>query len=123
MKAPVSTAFQNVSGLLLDYLNLNQPTQEQTKQFFAAILAVGMFTLSQTPSSNPAMADRNNNYNDHQIPRTVTIPLEGLRLKAGQFIELSDTTHLRVSCLPHVTINVPSQNGNNNKIQNLILQL
>jgi hypothetical protein len=85
-----------------------------TKTIFAAILAVGMFALSQMPSSNSAMADRNNNYNDHQIPSTVTIPLEGLRLKAGQFIELSDTDPLRVAAA-HVTINVPCQNDNNNK--------
>jgi hypothetical protein len=85
-----------------------------TKTIFAAILAVGMFALSQMPSSNSAMADRNNNYNDHQIPSTVTIPLEGLRLKAGQFIELSDTDPLTVAAA-HVTINVPCQNGMNNK--------
>jgi hypothetical protein len=36
-----------------------------TKTIFAAILAVGMFALSQMPSSSPAMADRNNNSNDH----------------------------------------------------------
>ena len=82
--------------------------------FFVAILAVGLFALSQMPSSsNPAMADRNK-YNDHQIPSTVSIPLEGLRLKAGQFIELSDTTPVRVAAA-HVTMNVPCENGNNKK--------
>ena len=58
------------------------------------------------------MADRNNNYNDDQIPTTVTIPLEGLKLKAGQFILLSDTTPVRVEAA-HVAINVPCQNDNN----------
>jgi hypothetical protein len=84
-----------------------------TKTIFAAILAVGMFALLQMSSSNPAMADKNI-YSDHQIPSAVTIPLEGLRLKAGQFIELADTDPLRVAAA-HVTINVPCQNGNNNK--------
>src|SRR5215213_8521882 len=65
------------------------------------------------PFSNPVMADRNN-YDEHQIPSTVTIPLEGLRLKAGQFIELSDTDPVTVAAA-HVTINVPCQNGMNNK--------
>jgi hypothetical protein len=46
--------------------------------------------------ANEAMADRNNNYNDDQIPSTVTISLEGLKLKAGQFILLSDTTPVKV---------------------------
>jgi hypothetical protein len=84
-----------------------------TKTFFAVILTLGMFAVSQMPSSNPVMADRNN-YDEHQIPSTVTIPLEGLRLKAGQFIELSDTDPLRVAAA-HVTTNVPCQNDNNNK--------
>jgi hypothetical protein len=93
-----------------------------TKTIFAAILAVGMFALSQMPSSNSAMADRNNNYNDHQIPSTVTIPLEGLRLKAGQFIELSDTDPLRVAAA-HVTITYHARMTIIIKVQNLILQL
>ena len=83
------------------------------KRFFVAIVAAGIFALSQIPLSNTALADKNNN-NDDQIPSTVTIPLEGLRLKAGQFIELSDTDPVTVAAA-HVTINVPCQNGMNNK--------
>ena len=83
------------------------------KTFFAAILALGTFAVLQMPFSNPVMADRNS-YDEHQIPSTVTIPLEGLTLKAGQFIELSDTDPLTVAAA-HVTINVPCENGMNNK--------
>jgi hypothetical protein len=43
---------------------------------------------------------------------TVTIPLEGLKLKAGQFILLSDTSPVKVDAA-HVTINVSFENGNN----------
>jgi hypothetical protein len=67
--------------------------------------------LSQIPLSNTALADKNNNYD--QILSTVTIPLEGLKLKAGQFILLSDTTPVHVEAA-HVAINVPCENGNNN---------
>jgi hypothetical protein len=79
-----------------------------TKTFFAAILVAGIFAISQMPS-NVAMADGNNN----QIPSSVTIPLEGLTLKAGQFIELIDTTPVLVTAA-HAVINVPCDNGNNN---------
>jgi hypothetical protein len=82
------------------------------KRFFVAIIAAGIFALSQIPLSNTALADKNNN-NDDQIPSTVTIPLEGLRLKAGQFILLSDTTPVHVDAA-HVAINVPCKDGNNN---------
>ena len=78
------------------------------KAFFAAILVAGIFAISQMPS-NVAMADGNNN----QIPSSVTIPLEGLTLKAGQFIELIDTTPVLVTAA-HAVINVPCDNGNNN---------
>jgi hypothetical protein len=80
-----------------------------TKTFFAAIILAGIFAISQIPS-NLAMADGNN---DNQIPSTVSIPLEGLTLKAGQYLELADTTPLLVT-ESHVTINVPCDNGNNN---------
>jgi hypothetical protein len=80
-----------------------------TKTFFAAILLAGIFAISQMPS-NVAMADGNN---DVQIPSTVSIPLEGLTLKAGQYLELADTTPVLVTD-SHVTINVPCDNGNNN---------
>ena len=80
-----------------------------TKTFFAAILVAGIFAISQI-SSNVAMADGNN---DNQIPSTVSIPLEGLTLKAGQYLELADTTPVLVTD-SHVTINVPCDNGNNN---------
>ena len=76
--------------------------------FVAAILVAGIFAISQIPS-NAAMADRN----DDQIPSSVTIPLEGLTLTAGQYIELTDTTPVLVTD-SHVTINVPCDNGNNN---------
>jgi hypothetical protein len=76
-----------------------------TKTFFAAILVTGIFAISQIPS-NAAMADGNND----QIPSSVTIPLEGLTLKAGQFIELTDTTPVLVTAA-HATINVPCENG------------
>ena len=79
-----------------------------TKTFFAAILVAGTVAISQMPS-NVAMADGNNN----QIPSSVTIPLEGLTLKAGQFIELIDTTPVLVTAA-HAVINVPCDNGNNN---------
>jgi len=62
---------------------------------------------------NTSIADRGNNYNDDQIPSSVTIPFEGLRLKAAQFIELTYTTPVLVTAA-HVTINVPCDNGNNN---------
>jgi hypothetical protein len=78
------------------------------KAFFAAILIAGIFAISQI-SSNAALADGNND----QIPSSVTIPLEGLTLKAGQFIELTDTTPVLVTAA-HATINVPCDNGNNN---------
>jgi hypothetical protein len=55
----------------------------------------GIFAISQMPS-NAAMVD-GNNYGDDQIPSSVTIPLEGLTLKAGQFIELTDTTPVLVT--------------------------
>jgi hypothetical protein len=71
-----------------------------TKTFFAAILVTGIFAISQIPS-NAAMAE---------IPSSVTIPLEGLTLKAGQFIELTDTTPVLVTAA-HATINVPCKNG------------
>lgn len=77
------------------------------KAFFAAILLAGMFAISQIPS-NVAMADGNSN----QIPSSVTIPLEGLTLKAGQYIELTDTTPVLVTA-SHTAINVPCNNGNN----------
>ncbi|HZC47870.1 MAG TPA: hypothetical protein VE244_02300 [Nitrososphaeraceae archaeon] len=77
--------------------------------FVAAILVAGIFAISQIPS-NAAMADGNN---DDQIPSSVTIPLEGLTLTAGQYIELTDTTPVLVTD-SHVTINVPCDNGNNN---------
>jgi hypothetical protein len=80
-----------------------------TKTFFAAILVAGIFAISQIPS-NLAMAVGNN---DNQIPSTVSIPLEGLTLKAGQYLELADTTPVLVAD-SHVTINVPCDNGNNN---------
>ena len=76
--------------------------------FVAVILSAGIFALSQIPS-NAAMADGNND----QIPSSVTIPLEGLTLTAGQYIELTDTTPVLVTD-SHVTINVPCDNGNNN---------
>ena len=79
------------------------------KAFFAAILIAGIFAISQIPS-NAAMADGNN---DDQIPSSVTIPLEGLTLKAGQYIELIDTTPVLVTAA-HAVINVPCDNGNNN---------
>ena len=79
-----------------------------TKTFFAAILLAGIFAISQIPS-NAAIANENND----QIPSSVTIPLEGLTLKAGQFIELTDTTPVLVTAA-HATINVPCDNGNNN---------
>jgi hypothetical protein len=75
------------------------------KAFFAAILVAGIFAISQIPS-NVALADGNND----QIPSSVTIPLEGLTLKAGQFIELTDTTPILVTAA-HATINVPCNNG------------
>ena len=73
--------------------------------FVAVILSAGIFALSQIPS-NAAMADANND----QIPSSVTIPLEGLTLKAGQFIELTDTTPVLVTAA-HATINVLCENG------------
>jgi hypothetical protein len=76
--------------------------------FVAAILVTGIFGLSQIPS-NAAIADGNND----QIPSSVTIPLEGLTLKAGQFIELTDTAPVLVTAA-HASINVPCDNGNNN---------
>src|SRR5918993_438873 len=76
-----------------------------TKTFFAAILVAGIFAISQIPS-NVVMADGNSD----QIPSSVTIPLEGLTLKAGQFIELTDTTPVLVTAA-HATINVPCENG------------
>jgi hypothetical protein len=76
--------------------------------FVAAILVTGIFAISQIPS-NAAMADGNN----AQIPNSVTITLEGLTLKAGQYIELADTTPVLVTAA-HVVINVPCDNGNNN---------
>jgi hypothetical protein len=79
---------------------------QENKRLFATIIAAGIFAISQMPLSNTAMAD-------DQIPSTVTITLEGLRLKAGQFIELTDTTPVLVDAA-HVTINVPCENGNNN---------
>jgi hypothetical protein len=79
-----------------------------TKTFFAAILVAGIFAISQMPS-NVAMADGNND----QIPSSVTIPLEGLTLKAGQLIELIDTTPVLVTAA-HAVINVPCDNDNNN---------
>src|SRR5918993_2712922 len=79
-----------------------------TKTFFAAILVAGIFAISQIPS-NVVMADGNSD----QIPSSVTIPLEGLTLKAGQYIELTDTTPVLVTA-SHTTINVPCNNGNNN---------
>jgi hypothetical protein len=81
------------------------------KTIFVAIIMTAMFALSQMPLFNRAMADKNKN-NDDQIPSSVTIPLQGLRLKAGQFIELTDTTPVLVTAA-HVTINVPCENGNN----------
>jgi hypothetical protein len=78
------------------------------KAFFAAILVAGIFAISQIPS-NVVMADGNSD----QIPSSVTIPLEGLTLKAGQYIELTDTTPVLVTA-SHTTINVPCNNGNNN---------
>ena len=78
------------------------------KAFFAAILLAGIFAISQI-SSNAAMADGNN----AQIPSSVTIPLEGLTLKAGQFIELTDTTPVLVTAA-HAVINVPCDNEKNN---------
>lgn len=59
------------------------------------------------------MADRGNNYNDDQISSSVTIPFEGLRIKAAQFIELTDTTPVLITAA-HATINVPCENDNNN---------
>ena len=79
---------------------------QENKRLFATIIAAGIFAISQMPLSNTAMAD-------DQIPSSVTITLEGLRLKAGQFIELSDTTPVLVDAA-HVTINVPCENDNNN---------
>ena len=80
------------------------------KTFFAAILIAGIFAISQMHSNAAsAIADGNNG----QIPSSVTIPLEGLTLKAGQFIELTDTTPVLVTAA-HATINVPCDNGNNN---------
>jgi hypothetical protein len=76
-----------------------------TNTFFAAILLAGIFAISQIPS-NAAIANENND----QIPSSVTIPLEGLTLKAGQFIELTDTTPVLVTAA-HATINVPCENG------------
>jgi hypothetical protein len=76
-----------------------------TNTFFAAILLAGTFAISQIPS-NAAIANENND----QIPSSVTIPLEGLTLKAGQFIELTDTTPVLVTAA-HATINVPCENG------------
>jgi hypothetical protein len=48
-----------------------------------------IFATSQIPS-NAAMVD-GNNYGDDQIPSSVTIPVECLTLKLGQFIDLTDT--------------------------------
>ena len=79
-----------------------------TKTFFAAILLAGIFAISQIPS-NAAIANENND----QIPSTVSIPLEGLTLKAGQYLHLADTTPVLVTD-SHVSINVPCDNGNNN---------
>ena len=80
------------------------------KTFFAAILIAGIFAISQMHSNAAAaIADGNND----QIPSSVTIPLEGLTLKAGQFIELTDTTPVLVTSA-HATINVPCDNGNKN---------
>ena len=80
------------------------------KTFFAAILIAGIFAISQMHSNTAAaIADGNNG----QIPSSVTIPLEGLTLKAGQFIELTDTTPVLVTSA-HATINVPCDNGNKN---------
>jgi hypothetical protein len=76
--------------------------------FVAAILVTGIFAISQIPS-NAAIADGNN----AQIPSSVTIPLEGLTLKAGQFIELTDTTPVLVTAA-HAVINVPCDNDKNN---------
>ena len=78
------------------------------KAFFAAILLAGIFAISQI-SSNVATADGSND----QIPSSVTIPLEGLTLKAGQFIELTDTTPVLVTAA-HAVINVPCDNEKNN---------
>ena len=53
---------------------------------------IGIFAILQMPS-NAAMVDGNSD----QIPSSVTIPLEGLTLKAGQYIELTDTTPVLVT--------------------------
>jgi hypothetical protein len=71
-----------------------------TKTFFvAAILVTEIFAISQIPS-NAAMVD-GNNYGDDQIPSSVTIPLECLTLKIGQFIDLTDTTPILVTAAAH----------------------
>jgi hypothetical protein len=62
-----------------------------------------------------------NNYGDDQIPSSVTIPLECLTLKIGQFIDLTDTTPVlktaahAITRTYHATIAIIM-------IQNLILQ-
>jgi hypothetical protein len=87
--------------------------------FVAAILVTGIFAISQIPS-NAAMVD-GNNYGDDQIPSSVTIPLECLTLKIGQFIDLTDTTPVLITAAHaitrtyHATIAIIM-------IQNLILQ-
>jgi hypothetical protein len=71
-----------------------------TKTFFvAAILVTEIFATSQIPS-NAAMVD-GNNYGDDQIPSSVTISVECLTLKLGQFIDLTDTTPILVTAVAH----------------------
>jgi hypothetical protein len=44
-----------------------------------------------------------NNYGDDQIPSSITIPLEGLTLKIGQFIDLTDTTPVLITAAHAIT--------------------
>jgi hypothetical protein len=78
----------------------------KTQVFVAAILTAGIFAIPQMPYKIATAED--GDYD--QIPTSVTIPLEGLTLKAGQFIELTDTTPVLVTAA-HATINVPCNNG------------
>lgn len=79
-----------------------------------------IFTISQIPS-NAAMVN-GNNYGDDQILSSVTIPVECLTLKIGQFIELTDTTPILVTAAAHAITITYYATMAIIMIQNLILQ-
>jgi hypothetical protein len=63
-----------------------------------------------------------NNYGDDQILSSVTIPVECLTLKIGQFIELTDTTPILVTAAAHAITITYYATMAIIMIQNLILQ-